>query len=113
MPGQTRVVHLPDLTERATGGIVSKVVHQGPDIRVVLMTFDAGQELTDHQAPRPAVIHILDGAGQVALADQEVAVRAGSWIRMPADLPHAVRAEEPMTLLLTLLPNLAAIEQRA
>jgi quercetin dioxygenase-like cupin family protein len=100
---EPQVVQLEELAERASAGIVSKAVHEGPEARVVLFTFDAGQELTEHRASRAATIQVLDGTGEFTLGTEVAAVRPGSWIYLPPELPHALRATMPLTMLLTLL----------
>ncbi len=103
MSDKARVLQLDDLIERASQGIVSKTVHESAEARTVLFTFDAGQQLTEHRASRPAVIHVLEGAGAIGLGANVHDARAGTWIFMPADLPHTIRATEPLMMLLTLL----------
>jgi quercetin dioxygenase-like cupin family protein len=73
------------------------------DIRLVLFGFDTGQELTEHTASMPALLQIISGEAQLELGEDTVTVGPGSWVHMPAHLPHSVLAEEPTVLLLTLI----------
>ena len=82
--------------------IVSKTVLASDHAKVVLMALDAGQELSEHTAAMPAVIHLLEGQADVRLGDDEHRLSAGAWVHMPANLRHAVRAVTPTVLLLTL-----------
>lgn len=100
--------HIPDLLEEVEppqNGILSRTLHNEGSIKTVIFAFDAGQELSEHTAARPAVIHILAGQGSLKLGGEEKPATPGTWVFMPAGLVHAVRAESPLTMLLTLLPK--------
>lgn len=84
-------------------GTLSRVLYQDDQVRVVVFAFDAGQELTEHTAARPAVMQVLHGHLHLTLGAEETTAEPGSWIRMPAQLPHSVLAHEPSVMLLTLL----------
>ena len=91
--------------EIPTDGTLSRVLYKDEAIRLVVFAFDTGQELTEHTASRPALIQVIRGRLHVTLGDENVDAAPGSWIRMPAQLPHSVRAIEPSIMLLTLLPG--------
>ncbi|HEU4742069.1 MAG TPA: cupin domain-containing protein [Meiothermus sp.] len=118
--------YIPDLHQEAAvqpDGILSRVLHNEPyfrgdsreasfrgdsredGIRTVIFAFDTGQELTEHTASRPATLQILSGHGKIKLAQDELEAKPGTWVYMPAGLVHAIRAESPLTMLLTLLPR--------
>lgn len=82
--------------------IVSRTLHQDERSKVVLFGFAAGQELSEHTAAVPAVMHFLAGEADVRLGSDTVRATTGTWIRMPAQLPHAVSAKTPTTMLLTM-----------
>jgi quercetin dioxygenase-like cupin family protein len=83
-------------------GITSRAIYNDGDTRVVLFGFDEGQELSEHTASMPAVIHILQGEATLTFGEDVQAARAGSWAYMPANLPHSVFAKTPVIMLLTL-----------
>lgn len=100
--------YLPDLHQEAAvqpDGILSRVLHNEGGVRTVIFAFDSGQELTEHTASRPAILQVLCGTGSLRLGPDELEARPGTWAYMPAGLVHAIRAESPLTLLLTLLPK--------
>jgi quercetin dioxygenase-like cupin family protein len=76
-------------------GTLSRVLYRDDRVRVVIFAFDSAQELTEHTAARDAVI--------LTLGDEVVEAAAGSWVHMPAHLPHSVVALEPSVMLLTML----------
>jgi quercetin dioxygenase-like cupin family protein len=71
----------------------------------VLFGFAAGQELSEHTASTPAIMHFLKGEADVALGQDKVAASAGTWIHMTARLPHSLLAKTPTTMLLMLLKS--------
>ena len=63
----------------------------------------AGQELSEHTASLPAVMHFLSGEADVTLGAEKMAAAAGTWIHMPAGMPHSISAKTPVVMLLLLL----------
>ena len=89
--------------ETPADGIVSRAIHSDEVVRVVLFSFAAGQQLSDHTAPMPVTLEIVDGDATITLGDKVVEGQAGTWLHMPANMPHSVVAKTPVTMLLTLL----------
>lgn len=85
-------------------GIHSQTVDDGDDLRLVLFSFAPGEELSEHTAARPAVVHVLDGEGEATVGDSEHVLGPGTWFRMPARMAHSIRARTPLRLALYLLP---------
>lgn len=97
---------LPDLgaaIQVPEGGILSKPVFDEGGLRAVLFGFDAGQQLSEHTASVPAVIHILSGQATLQAGSQTLKAGPGAWLYMQANLEHAVFAETPLTMLLLML----------
>ncbi len=102
----TNYTFIPDLANEAeppANGILSRTLYQDDQIKVVLFGFGRGEELSEHTASKPAVLHIIKGEGTVGLGKDQQSVQAGSWIHMPAGLRHSIRATTPLVLLLALL----------
>jgi quercetin dioxygenase-like cupin family protein len=94
--------NLEDMIEFAKDGIVSKVVAEIEDNEVSLFCMATGQQLSTHSASFPAVIHILQGKGKITLGKEVYEAKPNSWISIPKNLPHAVKATENFVFLLTL-----------
>jgi quercetin dioxygenase-like cupin family protein len=94
---------LPALLPMPDGGTLSKVLYRDDRIRVVGFAFDTGQELTEHTSALPVVLQVISGRLDLVLGDQQAQATPGSWIHLPARLPHSVRATEPTVMLLTML----------
>lgn len=99
--------YIPELlleVEVPKEGILSRTLHSAGGNKTVIFAFDAGQELSEHTASRPAILHILTGQGRLKMGGDELEAKPNAWVYMPAGLVHAVKAETPLVMLLTLLP---------
>ena len=99
--------NLAGLVDYSTDSIVSKTILDKPAGTITLFAFDKGQRLSEHTAPYDAVVQIVDGQALLMIAGQRKQVLAGQIIVMPADIPHAVIAEQRFKMLLTMIrtPN--------
>lgn len=94
---------LEQLATYADDSIVSKTLLDKPIGTITLFAFDAGQRLSEHTAPFDAVVQVVDGQGVVTIDSQDHSVDAGQIIIMPANIPHAVKAEQKFKMLLTMI----------
>ncbi len=94
---------VPDLLREfpiPENGIISRVLHKDDRLNITLFGFSAGQELSTHSAPTPALIYVLEGEAEIDLGSDTVQGKKGSFVRMAPLLPHAVRAKTPFRMLL-------------
>lgn len=104
------MTHLPDLgalIEINEDATVSRTVLKAEGARIVLFSFDAGQELTEHTAAMPVLLQVLSGRLAITAAGQTHDLVPGDLIHLPTRLPHAVLAHEPSILQLTMLDSRA------
>ena len=99
---QPVVAALEAMVQIAESGIVSKSIVENDHHKIILFCFAPGQELSEHTASVPAVIHVLRGKGSVKLGGAVHETGAGQLYYMPANLKHAVVAEEELVFLLTM-----------
>ena len=102
---------IADLTAEAPipeRGILSQTLSDQDGVRLVLFSFAPGEELSEHTAARPAIVHILSGDAEVVADGQPYPAGAGSWLRMAVGTPHAIRATTRMVMALYLLPGVRA-----
>lgn len=93
------------MTSIPTESIVSRTVHNDDQTKVTLFGFAAGQELSEHTASMPAVIHILQGEARLTLGEDVHEAQAGTWVHMPPNLKHSLVAHTPVLMLLTMIKN--------
>jgi quercetin dioxygenase-like cupin family protein len=98
-----QALRLADAVQMSPSGIVSRTVLQTPEIRVVLFAFAEGQELTSHTSRRRALVQILSGECDFFFAGTWQRLTAGTFLHLPPNHPHAVRAGAgAFSMLLTL-----------
>lgn len=88
-------------------GTISRTIYQDEHVKAVLFGFAPGQELSEHTAAVPAVLHFVSGEATLTLGAEHLEARANSWVHMPAQLPHSVSARTPVVMLLLLLKGQA------
>lgn len=97
-----KILALPEETQFAANGIVSRTLLRTDSARVVLFGFAEGQELTEHTSTQSAIAQILSGECEFSLAGKTHPVKTGDLIYLPPNLPHALRATTQFSMLLTL-----------
>lgn len=83
--------------------IVSRTFLDGENTKGILFGFASGQELSEHTASRPAILHFLSGEAEVTLGDDRSVAGPGTWVYMPAHLPHSILARTQVVMLLLLV----------
>src|SRR3954452_24773651 len=96
---------IPDLARQVVPpaeGVLSRTLYADDRLKVVAFGFAAGEELSEHTAAVPAVLHFLSGEAELTLGGERKDASGGAWVWMPARLPHSVRAKTPVAMLLLL-----------
>lgn len=101
--GREKILSLVEEARFEKNGIVSRTVLRTPHSRTVLFGFAEGQELSEHTSTQHALIEILTGECEFSLAGKPHELKAGNFLYMPPNLPHAVRAKTEFSMLLTLI----------
>jgi len=83
--------------------IVSKTVIKRETGNVSLFAFDKGEGLSEHTAPFDALIQIVDGKAEVLINKESYFLETMDSIIMPANIPHAVKANERFKMILTMI----------
>ena len=80
--------------------MLSKTLVQRDDLGMTIFSLDKGQEIGRHSSPGDAMVNVLSGVAKITIADDDYIVKAGESIVMPAEVPHALYAEEAFQMLL-------------
>lgn len=99
-----------DLVRVADGAIVSRELARTSGGTVTMFGFDAGQALSEHTAPFDALVQVIDGELTITIGGAPLSLTTGQVVLMPADVPHALRAEGRSRMLLTMLRESKAKE---
>jgi quercetin dioxygenase-like cupin family protein len=93
---------LAQLPEIPPDSIVSRTFYSDDRVKAILFGFAAGQELSEHTAARPAILHFLQGQARLTLGDHATSAAPGTWVHMPPHLPHSIHAQTTVVMLLYL-----------
>jgi len=97
------VLHIKDMVSYQPGSVVSRTVIDKSVGTVTVFAFDSGQGLSEHTAPFDALVQIVDGAADITIAGAVHTVREGEMIIMPANKPHALKANPRFKMLLIMI----------
>ena len=103
MATYTHILDLARDSEPPADGILSRTVFQDERIKAVVFGFGQGQELSEHTAAKPAMLFFVKGEGSVGLGEDMQEAQPGTWVHMPANLKHSIKAKTPVVMLLVLL----------
>ena len=98
-----RVLEMADLIEYQEGSVVSRTIIDQRTGTLTLFAFATGQGLSEHTAPFDALVYLLDGEADIAIAGQSYRLRKGEMIIMPANKPHALEAIDKFKMLLVMI----------
>ncbi|MGE5657266.1 MAG: cupin domain-containing protein [Actinomycetota bacterium] len=96
------VINLPEAIEYPRAGILSKLLLKDEHCQYTLFCLAAQTEISEHTSVRNATVNVLEGRGILTLAGEDIVLEKGKFIFMPANAPHALKAEENLAFLLTL-----------
>lgn len=94
---------LASLITPTAHGIASRILAKTPGGNVTLFAFDAGEALTEHTSPFEALAVVIEGACRFTIGGADTLATAGTVVRLPAGVPHALEAAEATRLLLVML----------
>lgn len=84
--------------------VASQTVLSTAALRVVEIAFGPGAELTEHSAPAPIIVQVLDGAVDFEVGGSVYAIQAPGFVHLPdAGERHRVSATRPARIQITML----------
>ena len=94
---------LRSLVTYQPGQIVSRTLAQNKSVSLTLFAFDTGEEISSHESKGDAMVQILDGTAKITIGGDVHRLSAGQTVVMPAGVSHALLAETPFQMLLTVV----------
>ena len=101
-------VYMKDVREQAKvpeNGILSQTLHNDERSKTILFGFAAGQELSAHTAPFPAILTFIKGEATLRLGADEMEASEGTFAYMTPLLEHGIKAKTDVVMLLTMIKN--------
>jgi len=92
-----------DLVQYQPGAVVSRTLVKKPTGTVTAFAFDAGEGLSEHTAPFDALVLMVDGEAEIAIAGVTHRIKASDILMLPAHQPHAVKALTKFKMILVMI----------
>lgn len=89
------------------------VLFESDAARVVLLAFQAGQQLPEHQVSSQILFQVLQGSLTFTAATTPVEMQEGMLLELDANVLHSIVAHSETMALLTQTPNPFAQSQTA
>lgn len=84
-------------------GIVSRTLYQDDNLKAIAFGFAPGQELSEHTATMPGIMHFISGNAAITVGNTPGNAGPGTWVAMKPNVPHSVLAKEDTVMLLLLI----------
>lgn len=94
---------LNSLVEYQVKAIVSRTLVDKKAGTITLFAFAEGQGLSEHTAPFDALVYIIDGEADITISKKAIKLKAGDMVIMPANKPHALKANKPFKMMLVMI----------
>ena len=96
-------VKLKELVTYQSGAIVSRTLLEKNTGTVTLFAFDQGQALSEHTAPYDAMTIVIEGRVNIKIDGRDFLLDEGQMILMPANKPHALKADTRFKMILIMI----------
>jgi quercetin dioxygenase-like cupin family protein len=94
---------LAGLVDYQPGAVVSRTLLKRPAGTVTAFAFDQGEGLSEHTAAFDALVYLVEGTAEIAVGGVPQRVSAGDILRLPAGIPHALKALSRFKMLLVMI----------
>ena len=102
---KSEVLNLDSMLEYQEGSVVSRALMKKDVGTVTLFSFDADEGLSDHSAPFDALVYVFDGEAVITISGKPYNLTKGQMIIMPANEPHALKANKKFKMMLIMLKS--------
>lgn len=99
------VKKLAEMVQYQSNSIVSNMILNKERGSVTLFAIDQGQGISEHTTPFDAMVQIVEGEAIIIISGKEYKLKAGDFIVMPANDPHAVKSVTKFKMLLTMIKS--------
>ncbi len=89
------------LPEHAADRVSGRVFYASHSLVIAMLRFAPGASITEHDAPNPADVFCVEGAGYVKIDGVASPFTCGEWAHWPANVMHQLWTEDgEMTTLM-------------
>ncbi len=97
------ISNLAEEIDYADSSTISKTLLRAEGVNIVLFSFDAGEELSEHTAAMPVLVQTLEGELEITADGKTVTLLPGGVVHFTTRLPHAVKAIKPSKMVLYMM----------
>ena len=94
---------LKGLIQYQEKSVVSSTILDKKNGSVTIFAFGKGQGLKEHTAPFDAMVIMLEGEAEFIISAKSYRLKEGEMIIMPANEPHALKAQQRFKMMLTMI----------
>jgi quercetin dioxygenase-like cupin family protein len=94
---------LAGLVDYQPGAVVSRTILKRTAGTVTAFAFAEGEGLSEHTAAFDALVYLVEGAAEIMVGGTPQRVSAGDILRLPAGIPHALKALSRFKMLLVMI----------
>ena len=94
--------NLNNMMDFPKGGINSNVLAKTDKLNHTLMCLSKGTDIDTHTSTKNGCVYVVKGKGMFKLFDKDILMEPGTYIFMPANAPHSLKAESDLAILLCL-----------
>lgn len=87
----------------ASGRARARQILKAKGVRIMRLSFDAGQTMREHVEYVPVLIQTLQGNVVLTVSDEQIEMPAGAVVHLDKQLAHSITALEESHLMVTLL----------
>ena len=95
------MIRLRDEVKYVEGVVVTKKLLEKKCGNVTLFAFVEGQKLSEQVLPHDALIHVVEGEAEVRIGEEDLKLREGEAVVIPANFPHTLKASKRFKMILT------------
>ncbi|MFO7951821.1 MAG: hypothetical protein R6U91_03310, partial [Bacillota bacterium] len=94
-----QVTNLEDLKEFSASDFIKKELAVAEHFKLLLITFEPGQEVQPCVMERSTAFYIVEGQGKVLASEQEHDITKGSMVQIEPDLTRQIIANSRLVVL--------------
>lgn len=84
---------------------VARLLHDAPEMRVVVFGLEPGQEIPPHTAPSRVLLHLLQDRGVFLTGKGEEPAYPGAFVVTEPNESHGLKAAERTVMLAVIAPR--------
>lgn len=97
------IFNLREAVVYAGHAIVSKTILKKNAGNISLFAFYKNEGLSEHTSPFDAMIYLMEGSALITIGENQLTLKSGEMIILPAKIPHSVKALENFKMMLVMI----------